>query len=73
MGRYLPKLITNKNTIIKIVLNENNLLFFYCFIITNKKIKRNLHHLLFFGIKETDFHCDEIDHVDRDNTYFFQL
>ena len=82
MRKYLPhkkvrfflpdgKLITNKNTIIKIVLNKNNLLFCYCFIIINKKMKFTS-LLLFFGIKETDFYCDEIDHVKlqnfRDNT-----
>ena len=39
MGKYLPKLIKNKNAIIKIVWNKNNLLFFYCFIIINKKMK----------------------------------
>ena len=61
MGRYLPKLISNKNTIIKIVLNKNNLLFFYFFIITNKKMK--LTSFIVFGIKENVFYCDEIDHV----------
>ena len=62
MGRYLPKLITNKNTtMIKIVLNKNNLLFFYFFIITNAKIKHT--SFIVFGIKGNVFYCDEIDHV----------
>ena len=36
MGRYLPKLITNKNTIIKIVLNENNYSFIALLLLIKK-------------------------------------
>ena len=46
-------------------MNKYYLLFFYYFIITNKKMKCT--HLLLFEIKETNFYCDEVDHVKLQN------
>ena len=44
--------------IIKIVLNKNS---FIALLLLIKKIKFT--SFIAFGIKETDFYCDEIDHV----------
>ena len=58
--------------IIKIVLSKNS---FIALLLLIKKMKFT--SFIAFGIKETDFYCDEIDHVQlqnsQDNTYYFHL